>query len=37
MDKDSLTTRICKGLEQIKMIQDGKLSRRTIQDILDEL
>lgn len=36
-EKDSLTTRICKGLEQVKMIEDGKLPRRTIQDLLDEL
>lgn len=33
---DSITSRICKGLEQVKMIQDGKLPRRTIQDMLDE-
>ncbi len=32
-----LTSRICKGLEQVKMIQEGKLPRRTIQDMLDEL
>lgn len=36
-EKDSLTTRICKGLEQVKMIEEGKLPRRTIQDLLDEL
>ncbi len=32
-----LTERICKGLEQVKMIQEGKLPRRTIQDMLDEI
>ncbi|MDE6576723.1 MAG: prevent-host-death protein [Muribaculaceae bacterium] len=35
--EDSLTTRICKGLEQVKMIEEGKLPRRTIQDMFDEL
>lgn len=35
--EDSLTTRICNGLEQVKKIQEGKLPRRTIQDMLDEL
>jgi len=36
-EDDSLTTRICRGLEQVKMIQDGKLPRRTVQDMLNEL
>lgn len=36
-EEDSLTTRICKGLEQVKMIQEGKLPRRTVQDMLDEI
>ena len=35
--EDTLTTRICKGLKQAKMIEEGKLPRRTIQDMLDEL
>ena len=34
--EDTLTTRICKGLKQAKMIEEGKLPRRTIQDMLDE-
>ena len=34
---DTLTTRICKGLKQAKMIEEGKLPRRTIQNMLDEL
>lgn len=36
-EEDTLTTRICNGLKQVKMIQEGKLPRRTIQDMLDEL
>ncbi len=35
--EEDRTSRICKGLEQVKMIQEGKLPRRTIQDMLDEL
>lgn len=37
MPEIDLTTRICNGLEQVKMIQEGKLPRRTIQDMLNEL
>ena len=36
-EEDTLTTRICKGLKQVKMIEEGKLPRRTIQNMLDEL
>ena len=36
-EEDTLTTRICKGLEEVKMIEDGKLPRLTIQEMLDEL
>lgn len=36
-EDDSLTTRICKGLEQVKMIEEGALPRRTVHDMLDEL
>ena len=36
-EEDTLTTRICKGLKQVKMIQEGKLPRRTVQDMLNEL
>lgn len=36
-EDDSLTTRICKGLEQVKMIEEGALPRRTVRDMLDEL
>lgn len=35
--QDTLTTRICEGLKEIRMIMDGKLPRRTIQDMLDKL
>lgn len=35
--EEDLTSRICKGLEQVKMIQEGKLPRRTIQDLINEL
>ncbi len=35
--KEDLTSRICNSLEQVKMIQEGKLPRRTIQDMLDEI
>lgn len=36
-EDDSLTTRICNGLEQVKMIQEGKLPKRTIEDLLNEI
>lgn len=36
-EEDSLTTRICRGLEQVKKIKEGKLPRRTINDMLNEL
>lgn len=36
-EEDTLTTRICKGLKQVKMLEEGKLPKRTIQDLLDEL
>lgn len=36
-EKDTLTDRICHGLEQVKMIREGNLPRRTIKDLLDEL
>ena len=36
-EEDSLTTRICKGLQQVKLIEEGKLPSRTIEDLLDEL
>lgn len=36
-EEDNLTTRICKGLQQVKQIEEGKLPSRTIEDLLDEL
>lgn len=35
-DEDTLTTRICNGLKQVKMIEEGKLPKRTIQNLIDE-
>lgn len=36
-EEDDITTRICEGLKQAKMIMDGKLPRKNIYDLLDEL
>ncbi|MDE5975369.1 MAG: hypothetical protein K2G69_02335 [Muribaculaceae bacterium] len=36
-EEDDLTERICRGIKQVKMIKEGKLPRRTIQDMLDEI
>ncbi len=36
-EEDSLTARICRGLKQVKMIEEGKLPYRTVQDLLDEI
>ena len=36
-EEDSLTTRICKGLQQVKLIEEGELPSITIEDLLDEL
>ncbi|MCM1355477.1 MAG: prevent-host-death protein [Staphylococcus sp.] len=36
-EDDTLTTRICEGLREVKMIEEGKLPRQTIQELLDEL
>lgn len=36
-EDDTLTTRICDGLKEVKMIEEGKLPCRTIQDLIDEL
>lgn len=36
-EEDNITTRICEGLKEVKMIMDGKLPRRTMQDLLDAL
>lgn len=36
-EEDNLTSRICEGLKEVKMIREGKLPRRTIQDLLNDL
>lgn len=36
-EEETLTTRICRGLKQVKMIQEGKLPYRTVQDMLNEI
>lgn len=36
-EEDSIAERIARGLEQVKLIQEGKLPRRTVQDMLNEL
>lgn len=36
-DSLSITDRILRGLKEVKMIQEGKLPRRTIEDLLNEL
>ena len=35
--EEVLARRICNGLKQVKMIQEGKLPRRTVEDMLNEL
>lgn len=34
---DSLTSRICRGLEEVKHIREGKAKSYTIDQLLDEL
>lgn len=36
-EEDSLTTRICEGLREVKLMESGQLPRKTIQELLDEL
>lgn len=36
-EEDSLTTRICEGLKQVKLMEEGKLPRRTVEELLNEL
>lgn len=35
--EDDLTTRICNGLREVKLIREGRLPRRTVEDMLNEL
>ncbi len=32
-----LTERICQGLREVKMVRDGKMKAKSIQEVLDEL
>ena len=36
-EEDSLTTRICKGLEQVKLMREGKIKDYSVEDALNEL
>ena len=35
-EEDTLTERICRGLKQVKLIQEGKAKGYTIDELLDE-
>lgn len=36
-EEDSLTDRICRGLEHVKLMETGKMPCKTIEEFLDEL
>lgn len=36
-EEDSLTTRICKGLEEVKQIRENKLKGYSVDELLNEL
>lgn len=36
-DEDTLTSRICRGLDQVKMIREGKAKGYTVDELLNEL
>lgn len=36
-EEDSLTTRICEGLREVKMMIDGEIPAKSARDFLDEL
>ncbi len=36
-EDDTLTERICEGLKEVKMIEDGELPCQTLNDLLNEL
>lgn len=36
-EEDSLTDRICRGLEQVKLIREGKAKGYTVDELLNEL
>lgn len=35
--EDNLTERICKGLEEVKLIREGKIKGYSLEEALDEL
>ena len=36
-EEDTLTERICRGLDQVKAIMDGKVKGHSVEDLLNEL
>lgn len=36
-EEDTLTSRICRGLQEVKLIREGKLKSYTIEEALNEL
>lgn len=36
-EEDDLTTRICRGLEEVKLVQEGKLKAKSAREFLNEL
>lgn len=36
-EEDTLTQRICRGLEEVKAIMDGKVKGHSVEDLLNEL
>ena len=36
-EEDTLTTRICKGLDEVKQIREGKLKGYSVDELLNEL
>lgn len=36
-EEDSLTSRIIKGLREVKLIESGKLKGYTVEEVLDEI
>lgn len=35
--EDSLTERVCRGLDQVKLIREGKVKAKSAREFLDEL
>lgn len=36
-NEESLTSRICKGLKEVKMVEEGILPQKTLEELIDEL